>query len=161
MPVSKKRKKKKSKAQKHVFGRKPQKKTPNYNQKLAAKLKSREGFENIEVEQNLSKVKVSEVFLAYASDHIERCSSESEYRKFVPFLVMCWNLGNIKEEEQREKEIQTFIRKMGMQEIEEDIRILVDRKLRYYSEDRYHIVDYEITMLNKVDMHLSVATLAF
>lgn len=160
MPRSRKRKKKKPKSQKHVFGRKPQKKKPNYNQKLEEKLKSREGFEDIEVQQNFSKVKVSELFLDYASDHIEGCSSEPEYRKFVPFLVMCWNLGNIIEEEKREKEIQTFVTKMGMQEIEDEVRRLVDRKLTYYGEDRYHIVEYEITMLNKVDMHLSVATLA-
>ncbi|MCO6475263.1 MAG: hypothetical protein J5I94_01510 [Phaeodactylibacter sp.] len=112
---------------------------------------------NVKIEHEGFEVKVSELILDYGADLIAHCKTESDYNKYVPFLIMCWNTA-ILPPEKREESIKQMVEELNAKEIEADIRSLVDRKVKFYGAYKYFVVDYIITMLEDGDMHLSVAS---
>lgn len=153
MPVSRKRKKKKPGG-----NTSQRKKNKNWEDKLLTKLKSSEILQNAKVELGSFNVKVSELILDYGSDLISWCRTEADYKKYVPFIILCWNTACLPEEE-REDSIRTIIEELNVHQIEKNIRDLIKRKLTYFGEYNYTIADYHITMLKGGDMHLSVASM--
>eukprot|EP01024_Parvocaulis_polyphysoides_P053789 TRINITY_DN537_c2_g1_i1.p2 TRINITY_DN537_c2_g1~~TRINITY_DN537_c2_g1_i1.p2 ORF type:complete len:122 (+),score=20.03 TRINITY_DN537_c2_g1_i1:274-639(+) len=121
MPVSRKRKKKKSKKKKHEYGKKPQMRKSNLNKNLWNKMKSSEMLEGFKIKEGHFKVKVSELILEYGDEYISRCETELEYKKFVPFIIMCWNIGNFPEESEREDGIKKFVTEMHAVVIDMDL----------------------------------------
>lgn len=110
------------------------------------------------VEHGSFEVKVSELILDYGADLVAHCKTESDYHKYVPFLIMCWNTATLPPKK-REETIKKMVKDLNVKEIEADIRALVDRKLKFYGGYKYFILEYEITMLEDGDMHLSVASI--
>ena len=153
MPTSRRRKKKKG--GKSQGGRRQR---SNPNMQLKKRLESSEMFKGAEVEYGTFGVKVSELILDFGADLLEECTTEADYKKYVPFLIMCWNMANLPEEE-REDSIKTMVETLNAKEIEAYIRMLVDRKVKYYGDYKYFVAEYEITMLKGGDMHLSVASM--
>lgn len=154
MPVSRKRKKKKGRKN-QAPERQPTR--PDLNRKLLEKLESLEVLKGAKIESGSFEVKVSELILDYGADLIANCKTESDYKKYVPFLIMCWNTANLPPEK-REEAIKKMVEDFNAREIEADIRSLVDRKLEFYGGYKYFILDYVITMLEDGDIHLSVAS---
>lgn len=154
MPVSRKRKKRKG-GKKQASGR--QRVIPDWNRKLLEKLRSSEVLKDVKVEHERFEVKVSELIMDYGADLIANCKTESDYNKYLPFLIMCWNTA-ILPPEKREESIKQMVEELNAKEIEADIRSLIDRKVKFYGAYKYFIVDYIITMLEDGDIHLSVAS---
>lgn len=153
MPVSRNRRKKKSGAKPNVN----RQVMPIGDKRLLNKIQSSDIFKNTRIVKNAFGVKVSELILEYGEDLIEPCRTEEDFRKFVPFVILCWNTALLPEEE-REKEIPVILKKLKVKEIEAGIRSLIDRKLKYYDQYKFFVGDHEITMLKDGGMHLSVAS---
>jgi hypothetical protein len=154
MPKSRKRIKKKIE-KKNRSGR--QKTTSSWTARLRKKLASSNLLEGAEIKKGAFGIKVSELILDFGSDLIEGCKTEEDYRRIVPLLIICWNIGNLPEEE-REENIETMLKELNFNEIEDIIRMLIDRKVDFYDEHKYLIAEYIITMLSDGDMHLAVAS---
>ena len=105
------------------------------------------------------KLKISELILDFGSDLIEQMQDESEsnIRKLIDFIIICWNIGAMEEEETREELISETINGIGTNTVEYDLRMLVDRKLKYYKEYRYIVVSHEVTF-RKGSFHLNVVS---
>jgi len=138
MPVSKNRRKKKK--NRSLVKKKRVKTSPE--SRMMKKMKGY-GLENYEIGK--FKDSVSELVLDFSHDLIERCISKEDYEKYIPFIIICWNIGNIEEEYKREEEIKRLLQQLQIKEIEEELRMLIKRKLEYYSEYKYAILNYDIS----------------
>lgn len=155
MPKSRKRIKKKIE-KKNRSGR--QKTTSSWTARLRKKLASSDLLENAVIKKDAYRIKVSELILEFGSDLIEGCKTEAAYRRIVPLLILCWNIGNLPEKK-REESIASMLKELNVYEFEDIIRMLIDRKINFYDDHKYVIAEYEITMLSGGDMHLAVASM--
>jgi hypothetical protein len=155
MPKSRKRIKKKS-GKKNRSG--SQKTTSSWTARLQKKLASSDLLEGVVIKKDAHRIKVSELILEFGSDLIEGCKKEADYKRIVPLLIICWNIGNLPEKK-REESIETTLKELNVNEFEDIIRMLVDRKVNFFDDHKYVIAEYEITMLSGGDMHLAVASM--
>lgn len=153
MPVSKKRKKKQ---QSPSSKSKKEPKIKHSHKRLIKKIKNSELDYKIDPDLKFKR-KVSELVLEYGAGFIQHCTTDDELRKAIPLLILCWNIGCLESEERliRSKKI---IQELNLFEIEDIIQNLIDRKATFYSEYRYHIVEYDLFLDNE-DLRLNVASL--
>lgn len=150
MPVSRKRKKKKP----HRHNRPAQTNSSNsYAMKrLENKLMDISHLKDYKIEK--FKDSVSSLILDFGRDFIENCESKEDYLRIVPFVIICWNLGSMENEEQLEEAIQKITKELGA-DFEDYCRMLVDRKKIVYDEYKYFVVEYDISFPND-NLYLSV-----
>lgn len=98
---------------------------------------------NVSFESGLHKHSVSALVIEFGQDIIDMCYTKDDYLKFIPFIVVCWNLGNFNNE-QRDKIDLKMLKIMDQVQIEEMMEFLIERKRSHYNEYKYLITDYEI-----------------
>lgn len=99
---------------------------------------------------------VSSLVLDFAADWIEECESKEMYFRVIPFVILCWNIGNAQDAQKREEGIQKIIDEMGTA-FTESCRMLVNRKFDFYNEYKYLVVEYDITSPND-NLYLTVVS---
>lgn len=150
MPVSKKRKKKKKKKTTSMV----------HNPYLEARERVTKKLEKSPYSQKIKyeqfEDSVSGLILEFGKDYIDQCLNKQDYHIIIPIIIICWNVSNF-EEEERPALLEKFSEELDLSAFENDIQILIDRKIKKYSQYRYFVVQYDISFPND-DLHLEVAS---
>lgn len=118
-----------------------------------------ERFPNFEVRPGpTEKGKVSALFLAFLDPYLHEVDDDT-YPKLVAVGMAAWNAAVLPPERENEL-VEQVIRKLSA-ELHQDFRRMLQRmirrKKRFFADERYFIVDYELTDLGD-QWHLSVVS---
>jgi hypothetical protein len=117
-------------------------------------------FGNAKVVRNYKNAeKMSEVLLEFIEPYKHLGNNEEQYRKLISMAVVGWNMALLPENE-RKNVINKFAKKMKLgfwekRDFRGVINDFVERKLKYFPDNKRYIIDFEITDLGDRD-HLSV-----
>ena len=100
---------------------------------------------------------VSELILDFGKDYLESCVTDDDYKKTIVLLIASWNVASMPESK-REKAIKELPVVMMLPIIEEEIRVLINRKISLYDDYKYFVKDYELSFDKNGDINFSVAS---
>lgn len=107
------------------------------------------------------KVKLSEIILELGKEWLDQANNKIEMENIITFTCTAWNIAVILPPEEHEAEITRFIKAMKLKKIGNDvreiIRLIIDKKNRYYPDLNRPIVNYEFIGSGE-DFHLNVAS---
>lgn len=105
------------------------------------------------------KAKMSEVILDFIAPYVPAAQSEGRYRALVSIAVVAWNASFFPPLERRR--LVDSVIDQAMPDDAEDAKLvieeLVQRKERYFSDNKRMILSYDLT-ITKEGSHLSVAS---
>ncbi|MEW6664413.1 MAG: hypothetical protein AB1512_04225 [Thermodesulfobacteriota bacterium] len=98
-----------------------------------------------------NQVKISDVLLEFAAPLLERFEHEVPVTNIIAMAIMAWNLSLLPDEDHH-KFINVMagelsLDKRGLEEMNDVMKWLVDRKRRHFAEHRRHVVDYRVSDL--------------
>ena len=98
--------------------------------------------------------KMSEVILDFAEPLLNTIDDDDElFEEAISFAVICWNISFLPENEQK-KTIRSLIYEMAKSDVllclgvQDDIRMLLERKKAFFADDKRMVVNYEIIQEN-------------
>ena len=94
--------------------------------------------------------KMSEVILDFAEPLLNTIDDDDElFEEVISFAVICWNASFLPEKEQKQI-LCSLVDKMAKSDVlqrlrvEDDIRMLLERKKTFLADDKRMVVNYEI-----------------
>jgi len=99
--------------------------------------------------QPLPLGKMSEVILDFAEPLLNTIDDDELFEEVLRFAGICWNISLLPENEQKQM-VQSLVNEMGKSDIlkrlrvEEDIRMLLERKKVFFADDRRMLMDFKI-----------------
>lgn len=99
--------------------------------------------------------KMSQVIIDYGGELLLTADTNSKRKRLVAFLIWCWNVALLKKEK-REEKIKEAVASIGDKEIEKEIRAFINRKLAYFKEYNFKIIDFHTKFQNEI-MKLNVS----
>lgn len=94
--------------------------------------------------------KMSEVILDFAEPLLNEIEDDDElFEDVISFAVICWNISFLPEKEQK-KMIHSLVYEMGKSDVllclgvQDDIRMLLERKKTFFADEKRMVVNYEI-----------------
>jgi hypothetical protein len=116
--------------------------------------------------RNKSK-KISEMVLDFAGDYIAMSEDIKEKQQLLNSAVSAWNIACL-DENVRKQSIKKYMSeyrklnpkqsKQDYRDLEEDLRLLIKQKERFYPKVRIQIIDANIQKINGKN-HITVASL--
>jgi len=111
------------------------------------------------------KVKMSELIREYASDYINMGEDTEERQNYLNGACTAWNIA-ILDEDCREGALRGAIdgyRKMNpgsddVQDFEQDIRILIQKKLEMFPDIKKVIIDAMVEPINETQYRINIAS---
>jgi hypothetical protein len=110
------------------------------------------------------QAKMSDALEAFVEPYLEHAETYQATQNLYSMAVMAWNLALVSEEE-RQSTLDDFIKrdalgksKRDQQDAIEILTEMMERKLRFFGENRNFIVDYQLRMIGN-QYHLSVASM--
>jgi hypothetical protein len=129
-------------------------------EKIKRRLKSRELIFNTSPE-----IRMSELIEQYASDYINMGDSTEERQSYLNGACTAWNIANL-DEKHREKAIRQVIenyKKMNpgtsdAEDLEHDLRKLIQKKLGMFPDIKKIIVDAMIEPISETQYKINIAS---
>jgi hypothetical protein len=105
------------------------------------------------VENPPDQVKISEVLLDFAAPLLERFETEVPVKNIIPMAIFAWNLALTRNEDHN-KAINEMAKVLsldekGIEEMNNLMRWLVDRKRNHFAEHKRRILDYRLSDLGE------------
>lgn len=117
--------------------------------------------------KRVKKIKISEMLLNFAGNYISMGEDIEEKQQYLNGVVSAWNIACLNEKD-RERSIKKYMSeyrklnpsqsKRDFRDVEENLRLLIKEKEKFYPEVRIQIVNAHI---QEVDgkIHVTVASL--
>jgi hypothetical protein len=92
---------------------------------------------------------MSEVLLDFAEPLLNTIDYDELFDDVISFAVICWNASFLPEKEQK-KIISSLVDEVAKSDvlirlsIEEDVRMLLERKKRFFADDKRMVVNYKV-----------------
>ncbi|MEW6419309.1 MAG: hypothetical protein AB1480_14555 [Nitrospirota bacterium] len=106
------------------------------------------------------RVKMSEVLLDYAEPLLKEADNIKSRHVAISMAVLCWNISLMPEDKQKEMiedVLAKILKTSGDYDATRSIMImLIERKKMFFSEYSNYIVDYEISLTDGGNLHLTV-----
>ena len=93
--------------------------------------------------------KMSEVLLDFAEPLLNTIDNDELFEDVISFAIICWNASFLPEKEQK-KIISSLVDEMAKSDvllrlsIGSDVRMLLERKRRFFADEKRMVVNYEI-----------------
>ena len=93
--------------------------------------------------------KMSEVLLDFAEPLLNNVGCDELFEDVISFAIICWNASFLPEKEQK-KIISSLVDEMAKSDvllrlsIGSDVRMLLERKKRFFADEKRMIINYEI-----------------
>ena len=106
--------------------------------------------EPLRPQQSFHSPKMSEVILDFAEPLLNAIDDDDElFEEVIRFAMICWNISFMPENEQK-KTINSLVYEMAKSDVllclgvQDDIRMLVDRKKAFFADEKRMVINYEI-----------------
>lgn len=93
--------------------------------------------------------KMSEVLLDFAEPLLDTIDDDDDFKAAISFAALCWNCSFLPANKQR-KQLNAIVDELGKSdplmrlEVQDQIRMLLERKKTVFAEDRRMIANFEI-----------------
>ncbi|MEW6608541.1 MAG: hypothetical protein AB1414_14035 [bacterium] len=127
---------------------------------LIDKLKEKDLLEGKKVVfQPSREVKMSEEIENFVEPYIEFVNTYEDYNKLISLAVVAWNAALLPEHKRKDmlNEIIANLSFSDTESLREIIETMIDRKRRYFSDNKRFVVEYHLSELRK-GFHLSIAS---
>ena len=111
------------------------------------------------------KIKMSEVISEYASDYINMGEDTEERQSYLNGACTAWNIANLDEthrEEALHRAIESYKRmNPGIDDVEnfeDDLRILIKKKLEMFPDNKKVIIDAMIEPISETKYRINIAS---
>jgi hypothetical protein len=114
------------------------------------------------------KIKISEMLLNFAGNYISMGEDIEEKQQYLNGVVSAWNIACLNEKD-RERSIKKYMSeyrklnplqsKRDFRDVEENLRLLIKEKEKFYPEVRIQIVNAHIQEIDG-KIHVTVASLS-
>lgn len=141
--------------------RKKRKRKNNNKMQLRKRLKANPVLKDIEIVEASNQEKMSAVILRFVEPYKATATSKEAYEKLIVFAMVAWN-ASILEGVARQQIIDTIRKEIlsssgekGSQDLDEMLTMLMQRKERYFADNKRLILDYSVSE-SKHEFHLAI-----
>jgi hypothetical protein len=119
--------------------------------KLKKQLRAEPAFKNLKIVEGANEEKMSAVLLQFVEPYQAQATSIQDYEKLIVLAMMAWNaalLEGAARQQMIEGVKEAFLSSSGQewdQALDQVLTQLIQRKERYFAENKRFIIDYRVS----------------